>query len=177
MTRRWINLLIFGIFVACIQPAFAAKPKLLHVTQQTSISAPPDKVWAIVSNFSDLTWHPAVKKSDATNGNTPGSVRTLDLGGPILKEQLVKYDAAKMTYTYKFTDDPANLKVVPATDYMSTITVKKAKGGSTVTWTGSFRRADPSANPASGQDDASATKTVTGIYTDGLAALKKKAEG
>jgi hypothetical protein len=177
MATRWAaRLAIVCLVVAGCSPA-AAAPNQLKVHQQIDISATPDRVWGIISSFSDLTWLPPIKKSSATNGNTPGSVRTLDLGGPILKEQLVSYDAAKMTYSYKFTDDPANLKVVPAGDYQSTITVKKGPHGtSRVVWDAKFHRADPSATPASGMDDASAVKAVTGIYTGGLSALKQKAE-
>jgi hypothetical protein len=156
-------------------PAQAASPEL-KVTQSVEIAAPPAKVWGVIKNFEDLTWHPAIKASSATDGSKAGSVRTLDLGGPKLVERLTKYDDAKMSYTYVFTDDPNNVKVVPVTGYQSTITVTKTAHGSKVVWSGHFHRADPAAKPAAGQDDATATKAVTGIYRGGLDALKTKAE-
>jgi hypothetical protein len=157
-------------------PATAAASRL-SVKQSVTIAAPSDKVWGIVKNFSDMSWHPAVKSDTATNGNSVGSVRTLDLGGPKLIEQLTAYSDAKMRYSYKITDDPANVKTLPVTRYTSTISVRgTAKGTSVVTWTGSFRRADPNDPPAAGQDDATATNAVTGVYKGGLDNLKKLAE-
>jgi carbon monoxide dehydrogenase subunit G len=155
--------------------AFAAAPEL-KVSQSVTIAASPDKVWAIIKNFGDLTWHPAVKASPATDGENVGSVRTLDLGGPKLVERLTAKSDAMMSYSYAITDDPANVKVVPVTDYQSTIKVTKSGKGSKVTWSGHFHRADPSAKPAADQDDKSAIKAVTGIYKGGLDALKKRAE-
>lgn len=150
----------------------------LHEAQSVEIAAPPAKVWGIIENFGDLTWVPPVKSSTATEGNTVGSVRTLDLGGPKLMEQLVSYDPAKHSYTYKITDDAANKKTLPVSHYRSVITVLPGSGdGSKVTWTGTFERADTGASPATGMDDASAKKGVAGVYKVGLDNLKKKAEG
>ena len=150
----------------------------LHETQSMDIAASPAKVWGIVENFGDLTWVPPVKSSTATEGNTVGSVRTLDLGGPKLIEKLISYDPAKRSYTYVITDDPANKKALPVSHYRSVITVAPGSGdGSKVTWTGNFERADTGASPAAGMDDASAKKAVAGVYKVGLDNLKKKAEG
>ncbi len=163
--------------LAIAVPAGAKSSGHLKAVETVNISAPPAKVWAIIQNFSDLTWHPAIKKSEATTGNTVGSIRTLDLGGPKLTEELTKYNASKMTYSYKFTDDPNNIKVIPAANYHSTITVKPGPNhGSTVVWRGSFTRADPSPTPAAGMDDAAAVKAITGVYRGGLDNLKKLAE-
>jgi carbon monoxide dehydrogenase subunit G len=155
--------------------AQAAAPRL-HETTMTEIAAPPTKVWAIIQNFSDFTWVPPVKSSTATAGNTVGSVRTLDLGGPKLLERLKAYDAAGMTYTYAITEDPANIKTMPVTSYTSTITVKPSGSGSRVVWVGSFRRADVSPKPAANMDDKTATTAIAGVYNAGLDGLKKKAE-
>ena len=172
-------MLAFGLatlLCVTITGAFAAAPEL-KVSESVEIAAPPDKVWAVIKNFKDLTWHPAIKASDATDGSNVGSVRTLDLGGPKLIERLTAYDDAMMTYSYAITDDPNNVKVVPVTAYESTIKVAKTAKGSKVTWSGHFRRADPAAKPAPDQNDAAATKAVTGIYRGGLDALKKRVEG
>jgi hypothetical protein len=154
----------------------AAAPDRLHVVQTVTIAAPTAVVWGIIQNFSDLTWHPAIKSSSATNGNIVGSVRTLDLGGPHLVEELAKYAAARMSYSYRITADPANVKTVPVTKYYSTITVTASGTGSLVTWKGSFLRADPSETPAADGNDETAVKAITGIYRGGLDALKTRAE-
>lgn len=138
------------------------------------IAAPPAKVWAVIERFSDLTWVPPVKSSTATQGNTVGSIRTLDLGGPRLIEELKAYDARTMTYTYVITIDPANVKTLPVTDYTSTITVKPSATGSLVTWAGMFKRADQGDTPAANMDDKTAIGGIGGVYAVGLDALNAK---
>ncbi len=156
--------------------AYAAAPAL-HETKTMEIGAPPAKVWAVIGSFGDMSWVPLVKASAATMGNTPGSVRTLDLGGPKLVEQLKSYDATAMTYTYVITPDPANIKVLPVTDYTSTITVKPSGTGSLVTWIGELKRADQGDAPAATMDDKAATDAIGGVYDAGLGGLKAKATG
>ena len=172
---------MMGVALAALATASlsaARAAEQLHEAQSVEIAAQPAKVWGIIENFGDLTWVPPVKSSTATEGNTVGSVRTLDLGGPKLMEQLVSYDPAKHSYTYKITDDPANKKTLPVSSYRSVITVQPGSGsGTKVTWTGNFERADTGANPTSGMDDTSAKKAVAGVYKAGLDNLKKKAEG
>ena len=160
--------------VASATIAQAAAP-VLHETKTVEIAAPPAKVWGMIEQFSDLTWVPPVKSSTATQGNTVGSVRTLDLGGPRLVEELRAYDAKAMTYTYVITGDPANVKTLPVTDYTSTITVKPSATGSMVTWTGTFKRADQGDAPAANMDDKTATGAIGGVYDAGLGGLKAKA--
>jgi len=168
-----LGLAVIGA-VALTGVARAAAP-VLHETKTVEIAAPPAKVWGVIEQFSDLTWVPPVKSSSATQGNTIGSVRTLDLGGPRLMEQLKAYDAKAMTYTYVITSDPANVKVLPVTDYTSTITVKPSAAGSLVTWTGAFKRADQGDAPAAGMDDKTATGAISGVYEAGLGGLKARA--
>jgi carbon monoxide dehydrogenase subunit G len=151
--------------------------KTLTETQTVDIAAKPDQVWAIVKNFSDLTWVTPVKKSTATNGNVAGSVRTLDFGGAQMTEELVAYDAGTRQYTYAIQNTPDNQKIAPVSDVKATISVAAAADGhSLVTWKATFHRVDHAANPAEGHDDASAQKTLHGVIEGGLAALKAKAE-
>ena len=174
--KRFLLALGCAAFLCGSAASVQAAPHELAVTQSVEIAAPPAKIWAIIKNFEDLTWHPAVKASSATDGSKVGSVRTLDLGGPKLVERATQYNDAKMSYSYVITDDPNNVKVVPVTAYQSTITVTKAAHGAKVVWIGHFRRADPAAKPAEDQNDAAAIKAITGIYRGGLDALKAKAE-
>ena len=139
------------------------------------IPASPAKVWNVIEQFSDVTWIPPVKSSAATQGNTVGSVRTLDLGRPRLLEELRAYDANAMTYTYAITNDPANVKTLPVTDYTATISVRPSGTGSLVTWTGSFNRADQGDTPSATMDDKTAVTTIGGVYDAGLAGLRARA--
>ncbi|NGZ85086.1 SRPBCC family protein [Duganella aceris] len=157
-------------------PSWAA-PTQLQEQQSVEISASPDKVWGIIKNFNDLTWVAVVKASNATKGNTIGSIRTLEMGGPKLTEELVQYNASAHSYTYAIQNTAANQQVVPLSDVKATISVAPGKdGGSKVTWQAAFHRVDHSDTPAAGHDDAAAKQTMNGVIGGGLASLKQKAE-
>jgi hypothetical protein len=167
-------LAIVGIIGAA--QAFA-DPTPLAVREKVDIQAPSDKVWTIIGKFDDMSWQPAVKATTATKGNTVGSVRTLDLGGPNLVEELTAYAPARKFYRYRITDNPNNVKTLPVRRYASTVAVTDGPNGtSIVTWRGTFLRADPSASPAAGQDDKSAIAAVTTVYRTGLDNLKTLVE-
>jgi hypothetical protein len=94
--------------------------------------------------------------------------------GAKIEESLYKYDAPSMSYSYYI--DKVDTKVLPVTNYSSTLVVEPDGAKSKVEWRGAFFRADPLFDPPPGQDDAAATKAVTALYVSGLAALKKKIE-
>jgi mxaD protein len=154
-----------------------AKPAKLTVTQTIEINASPDAVWAKISDFNGLnTWHPAVAKSQILSGNDnqKGAVRLLTLqDGGTIKEKLLRYNAKVRSMKYNIIEG-----VVPVSHYESVIRVKPGKdGGSVVEWFGKFQRKSPLANPPAGEDDATATNTITAIYKAGLGNLKKLVEG
>jgi len=77
-----------------------------------------------------------------------------------------------MTFEYEILEG-----VLPVSSYVSSVTVKSGKGGvTTVVWKGRFKRKDTSANPAAGQDDETALKTINTVYKAGLDNLKKISE-
>ena len=82
-----------------------------------------------------------------------------------------------MTYSYKITNDPNNVKTIPVTNYSSTITVTPGpNNGSIVEWRGAFYRGNPLGNPEPEMNDEAAMKAVTGVYRGGLDNLKMLAE-
>lgn len=148
----------------------------LSVSQEVSINAPADVVWAKVSNFGDLgAWHPAVAKTEILEGtnNQDGAVRLLTLqDGGTVKEKLIAYDPSKNTYSYQILEG-----VLPVSGYASTIQVLPVtEKTSKVTWSSNFKRKDLSSHPAKGQDDESAVNTITAVYKAGLDNLKKISE-
>jgi len=152
-----------------------AAPALLKDSQSVVVNATPDKVWDVVGKFSDLTWVPLVKASNADRGNTIGSVRTLDLGGANMTESLKRYNADKHSYTYAIDNNEANQKLVPLSDVEATIKVEPAPGGrSKVTWNAQFHRVDHGDNPAAGKDDEAAKKTMHGVIEAGLKGLQQR---
>ena len=155
----------------------AAAPPLA-VEESTTLKAPPAQVWALLHDFGDMSWVPPVKSVTATQGNTPGSVRTIDLGGPKLVETLKGYDAKAMTYDYVIDETDANKATMPVSHYHSAIKVTPgADGGSVVTWSGTFQRADTSDSPKPGMDDETAKKAIHGVYQAGFAGLHQKTGG
>src|SRR3954470_16242411 len=85
--------------------AWAHGPTRQKVTETIEINAAPAKVWAAMGNFQDMSWHPAVQKTEGTDGNTPDKAkRLLTLGpGATIEEELYKYDPEGMSYSYRIT--------------------------------------------------------------------------
>ena len=156
--------------------AFGGGAKFLKVSEVCEINAPAETVWKKVNNFGDLgAWHPAIKSTEIISGenNKVGAVRLLTLqDGATLKETLLSYDEKKTEYGYNIIESP-----LPVSEYTSTVSVgKDKKGVCKVTWSGHFKRKDVSAHPAAGQDDTTATKTMSSIYRAGLDNLKTSLE-
>ena len=68
--------------------------------QKTSVTAEvatsPEEVWAVIGDFQDMSWHPAVFSTTGENGNEIDATRHLVLGaegGPTIDEVLYKFDA------------------------------------------------------------------------------------
>ncbi|MGQ9366458.1 SRPBCC family protein [Azospirillum sp. ST 5-10] len=158
--------------------ADAHGPTRQKLTKTVAVAAPPDKVWALIGDFGDMQrWHPVVEKTEATDGNNPGSVRVLTLkGGPTITEKLEKYEPEKMTYFYRITD--VNIDVLPVTNYSSWLSVRPGDGGgSVVEWKGAFYRGYPNNDPPEKYSDEAARNAVAGVYEAGLANVKALAEG
>lgn len=155
--------------------AVAHGPTRQKVTETVEINAPADKVWAAIGNFQDMSWHPAVAKTEGTGGNDANATRKLTLtSGGTIDEKLLSSDPAKMTYKYEITQvDP---KVLPVNNYSSNISVKGEGGKSVVEWKGAFYRGFMNNDPPPELSDEAAKKAVTGVYRGGLDALKKKLE-
>jgi mxaD protein len=161
-----------------IPAAARSAPALLQESQSVTIDAPAGTVWGVTGRFADLTWVPAVKSSSATDGNTPGSHRTLDFGGAQMTETLRKYSASKRSYTYAIDNTETNHKLAPVTDVVARISVAAEPDGTSVlTWSATFHRLDHGASPAAGADDAAAQKQINAVFAMGLAGAKAKVEG
>jgi len=171
------QLLLAAAALAFIVPAADAHgPTRKKTTETVEISAPPEKVWAVIGNFQDMSWHPAIEKTEGKGGNGPEATRTLTLkGGGTIQEELAKFEPEQKSYSYRITT--VDVKVLPVTNYSSTITVAPAEGGkSTVEWRGAFYRGYPNNDPPPELNDEAAVKAVSGVYRAGLDALKAKVE-
>jgi carbon monoxide dehydrogenase subunit G len=155
--------------------ALAHGPTPQKVEKSVVIKAAPAKVWAMVKDFGNMqAWHPAIastkleKKGDETHRTL-----TLKSGGDI-NEKLRSADDKDMKLKYEITGG-----VAPVADYnaVMTVTAGPGAGESTVTWVGRFYRTYKLNPPIpAGQDDATATAFITGVFDSGLANLKKVQE-
>jgi len=169
--------LALGVAILALTPvvALAHGPSRQKVTETVEINAPPEKVWKVIGNFQDMSWHPAVAKTEGTGGNEPKATRTLTLtSGGKLEEQLLKYEPDKMTYKYEMHHP--DVKVLPVNNYSSMISVKGEGDKSTVQWRGAFYRGFMNNDPPPELSDEAAKKAVTDVYRSGLDALKKNIE-
>lgn len=153
--------------------AWADPPKTLKVVKSVDIKAPVDKVWDAVKDFDSLPkWHPGFADDKLIKGenNKPGTQRKLTVkDGPSFTEELLAFDDATHSYRYRIVESP-----LPLRDYSSRMAVKDdGKGGSRVTWSGTFKRKSSSETPPDAENDDAATKLITSVYEGGLANLKK----
>ncbi|WP_407174591.1 SRPBCC family protein [Bradyrhizobium sp. STM 3562] len=163
--------------LAVLGTAWAHGPTRRKVNESIEINAPPAKVWAVIGNFQDMNWLQPVSKTEGDKGNEIGATRRLTLStGATIDEELYKYDAEKMTYSYRITT--VDVKVLPVTNYSSTLTVSPGADGKTtlLEWAGAFYRGYPNNDPPPELNDEAAMKAVSGLYRTGLEALKKKIE-
>ena len=120
----------------------------------------PQPEWQLMGGFDSLPdWLPFIPKSVVSEG---GRVRTLTTsdGGTVI-ERLEAFDNRQRSYSYSIIQAP-----FPVVDYLSTIAVV-ATADSNITrveWSGSFTPVNVS--------DADAEALFSGIYRDGLQALK-----
>ncbi len=158
---------ILAAVVATLLSTQAARA--VEVTQTVTTSAPPAKVMALIGRFDNIAaWLPGVESSPADKGNDAGSVRVITLkapGSPTVTERLTTSTPTGYSYTISKVDP----KVLPVSEYSSTLNVAPDGTGSAVTWQGTFK-------PAGGADDATAQKAITGLYRAGLDNIKALAE-
>ena len=162
--------------LALLGTAWAHGPTRQKVRESIEIDAPPAKVWAAIGNFQDMSWLAGVSKTEGEKGNEIGATRRLTLGpGATVDEELYKYDADMMTYSYRIT--AVDVKVLPVNNYSSTLTVSPTSDGKAkLEWAGAFYRGYPNNDPPPELNDEAAVKAVTGLYRGGLESLKKKIE-
>jgi hypothetical protein len=158
-------------------PALAHGPTRQKAEESVTVNAPPDKVWAIIANFHDMSWDPLVASTTGDGANTLQSFRLIKLkAGGELNDDLEEYDPKGMTYsTFLPHNDP---KILPVTNLSTHLTVEAAPGGkSTVSWRAAFYRGDPKGDPAPDMNDDAAKKAMHAFLRAGLDGLAAKFPG
>lgn len=154
--------------------ALAHGPSRQKITEEIEINVPADKVWAVVGNFQDMGWTGVFSKTEGKGGNDVGATRVLTLPNGTIDEKLNKYNAGGMMYSYEITN--VDVKVVPVSNYSSTITVTADGDKSKVQWKGACYRGYTLNDPPPELNDEAAVKAVTDLYKTALGNLKKKLE-
>ncbi|MEU6041419.1 SRPBCC family protein [Actinomadura sp. NPDC047616] len=129
-------------------------------TATIDLPVPAERVWQLIGGFGSLPdWLPYIPESTLSEG---GRVRSLtNEEGGVIVERLEAFDNQARTYSYSILQSP-----FPVTGYRSTLTVHEVAGGqSRVEWSGTF-------TPA-GTSEEEAISLFHGIYTEGLAALRR----
>jgi Polyketide cyclase / dehydrase and lipid transport len=172
-----VRALALGLAVLALFPiaASAHGPSRQKVTETVEINAAPDKVWKVIGNFQDMSWNPAITKTEGTGDNNAKATRTITLkSGGTIEEELDKYDADTMTYKYEMHHP--DVKVMPVNDFSGMLSVKGEGDKSTVQWRGAFYRGFMNNDPPPELNDEASKKAVTAYFREGLDALKKKLE-
>jgi mxaD protein len=162
-------------FCLGLVPATAHGPTPQKAEEKITIAAPPDKVWAVIKEFSAFAeWNPEVTKCTADGGNAAGATRVITLkNGGELTEGLDDYNDKERRYAYRLAKE--NIEVFPVSFYSATIAVKASGDGSEVEWIGRFYRADTSNFPPENHNDEAAVKAMQDFMRAGLEGIKTRA--
>ncbi len=176
--KKPLQFLIALALLSITVVAQAHGPTRQKVTESVEIAKPAAEVWELVKDFGNADWLPMVESTESDGGNADGATRVLILGPDIkVYETLKKYNAEKMTYSYKIPDKTHDVKILPVNNYSSSITViANDDNSSTVSWKGAFYRGYPNNDPPEELNDEAALKAVTDLYKAGLAHLKETLE-
>jgi len=168
--------------------ASAHGPVRQKAEEKITINAPAEKVWTLIKDFGDMTWHPDIFNTTIQGGNTKGAVRVLTLkDGGTITEELKKYDEAKMSYAYKITDMSSSKTIthagaeekvpaLPVNDYAASIELADKGGKTEVIWKAGYYRAYMNNNPPEEMNEEAANTAVKAVLETGLINLKKLAE-
>jgi Polyketide cyclase / dehydrase and lipid transport len=143
--------------------ALTATASATEVRRKVEFTGKIPEVWAKIGGWCALAdWHPAIAKCEEKDeGGKKHRVLTTKDGG-VIKESMIKSDAA--SYTYQIDESP-----LPVANYVATLAVvpdRDDKDEVNVVWSAKF---DPK-----GASEADAQKAITGIFKAGLDAIRAK---
>ena len=127
------------------------------------IAAPAAKVWALMRGFGDvMQWMEGLERCEL-EGSGVGAVRTVTMrGGFQVQERLESFDDAARSFSYAIVGESR----LPMRDYLSTVKLREVgPERCEIAWDGRF-------DPRPG-GEAATQQMVRGIYTNGIAGLRK----
>ncbi len=135
-----------------------------EVKVSEEVGASAEAVWKLLRDFGGIQkWSGGGIESCSVEGEGIGAVRTIGIaGGASLQERLEAFDDERRTFNYSII----GASPLPLTDYLSTVAVTGTGADSSrVDWSASFE--------PKGISEEQAQQLVRGIYTGGIAGLKK----
>ena len=129
-----------------------------------TVAAPAAKVWELLGDFGGVSkWGGPMLQSCKIEGEGVGAVRRIGLpGGMEIAERLEALDAAKRSLTYSIIGKSP----IPIKNYVSVCSVVETGANACrVDWSGTFE--------PDGVAEEQAKGMVSGIYTGGIAGVKK----
>jgi hypothetical protein len=138
---------------------------MLHATKVTTIHAPADDIWQVISNFGAGAAYLAMVTHCIAQGAGTGALRTLTyLDGSVILERLEMVDAATHCLSYNLLSD------TPFGNCLTTMTVRAlSPDKSELHWTADFQ---PTSLPAN-----EALSLMEGMLAGNCQALKQLLEG
>jgi hypothetical protein len=138
-----------------------------------TIDAGIDAVWTVLHDFHGIDkWVSRIRAAEPEDGNSPaavGSTRrlTMEPGGRVVRERLVRYDAPGHCYSYEFAgDQPFPVRAYRGTVHLLPVT---RSGTTFIEWYGEF---DCDADVV-----ARLTAAFTGIYAEFIDDLRRHLTG
>ena len=140
----------------------------VEVESSGIIDAPLERLWDLVSDFSNLAhWHPDVTECRLESGSPreAGAVRSMRLrNGISIRERLLAISPQDRFYTYSVIESP-----LPIGDHESTVRFKSLNSSQTqVKWTAQFMAAE-------GDAKALADGVKAGVLDLGIEGLRRAA--
>lgn len=154
--------------------AFGHGPSRKKEVASIEVGAPVDQVWALLSNYGDMTWHPDVAKSEVSGEMKPDvAKRKLTFkNGAIIEDGLIDFEPEQKMIAFMTTK--VDLKTLPVDGFKSQFNVKDEGGKTKITWLAAFYRGYPNNDPPKELSDEAAIAAVTAFQKRGLDALKAK---
>ncbi|WP_067176555.1 SRPBCC family protein [Microtetraspora niveoalba] len=125
------------------------------------VPASPARVWQLIGGFGSLPdWLPYIPESTFSEGGRVRHLKNPD--GDTIVERLMEFNEEQRFYSYQILQAP-----FPVVDYLSTLRVHEVSGNADVAevqWSGRF--------VPRGAGDDEVVALFTGIYRDGLEALR-----
>ena len=117
--------------------------------QSITINAPVEKVWDVISDFSDMSWSPNVitglQVVGKAGGKEIGAGRVLNNA---IHETLISIDNAQRTFSYTIDDGPSPISKNEVANYVGTVKVQPAAdgNGTLVEWSSKWENNDEAAH-------------------------------